>query len=513
MKYKDEIEVRDIDMMPQDGMQEEALMQDADLLIVGGNRGGGKSVVLTLDPLYDTGTATFKAIFFRKTMKEHDKPGSVFDKARNLYGALGAKTTATSYKITFPSGAEALFSHVENESKSALEDRFQGLEFPCILIDEINQFRFETISKLIESNRNASGIRNRIIGTCNPDPDSWLRKFIDWYIGEDGLIIPERDRVMRYFIITGKTIDDVVWGSSYEEVYNKAKAYIDSSLTQDFVDLGMTYKDFIKSFTFIKGSLAENKKLMESQPNYLANVAQGGEEARARNLDGNWNVKLDGEEMVTRSMITDMVEMAQQSDGRKRLSVDVALGGSDNCVLVVWDGTHVIEVEAYQKLRPEDLRTIVDRLKERHSIKEMDIYYDAVGNGQVLKDYKRAYAVEAKAKPIDDSGFDTLKSQIMWQLGSLIQDGAISISDDVAYKKFDIGHGKNKRSMTFLEVLLEERKYIQTIDTDGVIKMLGKKEIKKQLGRSPDFLEALAYGIVHTLIKKKKKGIRGLSNL
>ena len=25
--------------------------------------------------------------------------------------------------------------------------------------------------------------------TCNPDADSWLRKFLDWYIGADGLHI------------------------------------------------------------------------------------------------------------------------------------------------------------------------------------------------------------------------------------------------------------------------------------------------------------------------------------
>ena len=36
--------------------------------------------------------------------------------------------------------------------------------------------------------------------TCNPDPDSFIRDLIDWWIGPDGYPIYERSGVLRYFI-------------------------------------------------------------------------------------------------------------------------------------------------------------------------------------------------------------------------------------------------------------------------------------------------------------------------
>ena len=65
---------------------------------------------------------------------------------------------------------------------------------------------------LITCNRNAFHIRNRFIGTCNPDPDSWVAKFIDWWIGEDGLPIPERDGRVRYCFMDGDNVSGIYWG-------------------------------------------------------------------------------------------------------------------------------------------------------------------------------------------------------------------------------------------------------------------------------------------------------------
>ena len=36
--------------------------------------------------------------------------------------------------------------------------------------------------------------------TCNPDPDSFVRRLIDWWIGPDGYPIKERSGVIRWFV-------------------------------------------------------------------------------------------------------------------------------------------------------------------------------------------------------------------------------------------------------------------------------------------------------------------------
>src|SRR3712207_9494694 len=71
-------------------------------------------------------------------------------------------------------------------------------------------------------------IRNRFWITCNPDPESWVRKFIDWWVDEDGYIIPERDGVIRYCFMDGDTPDQIFWGDTREEVYEQCAQIIRS---------------------------------------------------------------------------------------------------------------------------------------------------------------------------------------------------------------------------------------------------------------------------------------------
>ena len=122
---------------------------------------------------------------------------------------------------------------------------------------------FNTFLKLLQSNRNSSGIRNRILGTCNPNKNSWLRKFLDWYISDAGTIDPLRDRQTRYFYVYGKTVNDIFWGDTKEAVYDLAKYYIDRLWNTKFEDSGLSKMDMIKSFKFIKGDLAENPILLK----------------------------------------------------------------------------------------------------------------------------------------------------------------------------------------------------------------------------------------------------------
>jgi hypothetical protein len=50
-------------------------------------------------------------------------------------------------------------------------------------------------------------------------------------------------------------------------------------------------------------------------------------------------------------------------------------------------------------------------------------------------------------------------------------------------------------------------------DSTGKTKMLPKKEMKKILGGSPDFMEAVAYRVVFELDKKTGGGFSGLQYL
>jgi len=511
---RNELKLKHNDIIPQIGMQEAVLLSDSDITICGGSRGGGKSFALILDPLYDINRSNFTAIFFRKETGELEKGGGLYDKASQIYKFLGAK--ATKLKMAFPSGAVITFDHVQNESAIEVEKRFKGLEVPAIYIDEIDQFQMLTIIKLMQSNRNSSGIRNRILGTCNPNPSSWLRTFIDWYIDDLGLIDPAKDRVTRYFYLYGTNVTDIIWGNSREETYEKAKSYIDKSWNPRFAESGLTKLDAIKSFKFIKGDLAENKILLRSQPTYYANISSGGASAIARNLEGNWNVKEDSEEMVKRAEMEYMFDEFREAmiSETNYITIDVALLGKDDFTAFIWKGLHIIDVRVKAQLDSGQAIEFVGSLLDEYGVREENCAYDNVGNGQVLTHYKRAIPVNAQAAPIGlEIAYDNLKSQLLYTFGRYLIEGKISCSKYARDKLFRYGNGTKKEKLSLHDIMQDERRALLIDDSLGKTKMANKKKMKQILGHSPNFLEGCAYRMMFELDKKKKGSFRGLQYL
>jgi hypothetical protein len=509
--FRHQLQLKDNDVICQPGFQEAMLLSDADITIGGGSRGGGKTLSIVLEALYDIHNPHFTAIYFRKETGELERGGGLYDKASKIYNILGAK--GTKLKMTFPSGAVVTYDHLQNEDEKSIEKRFKGLEVPAIYIDEIDQMSFSTITKLMQSNRNSVGIRNRMMGTTNPNPNSWVRVFLDWYIGEDGLIMPSRDRKTRFFYIYGTTVNDIIWGDSRQDVYDQAKHYIDKSWNEAFAEAGLTKLDSIKSFKFIRGDLSENKILLKSQPTYYANVSQGGASAIARNLEGNWNVKEDGDELVTRSQMAAMFDeyRVPLRTGKKYLTIDVALLGLDKFVAISWDGMHIESVRAKARLDSAQAVEFVSNILHEDGIPEENMAYDNVGNGQALTCFKRAIPVNAQAAPIGkENAYDNLKSQILYFLGKTLIEGGITCSQQAANSMFDYGTGTKKEKMSFKDILQNERRALMIADSAGKTKMINKKEMKRILGQSPDFLEAVAYRMIFELDKKKKGGFSGL---
>jgi predicted phage terminase large subunit-like protein len=136
--------------------------------------------------------------------------------------------------------------------------------------DEITHFTWKQFNYMLSRLRSGSGVKGTVKATCNPDPDHWIRSWIDWWIGEDGLAIPERSGVIRWFIVEG---DEILWGDTAKELTEKYPHAIP------------------KSFTFIRSSVFDNKILLEQDPGYLANLHALTRVEKARLLEGNWNIR------------------------------------------------------------------------------------------------------------------------------------------------------------------------------------------------------------------------------
>lgn len=255
------------EIRPQTGPQEQFLKCSADVAFYGGAAGGGKTYALLLNPLYHCDNPKFGAVTFRRTTKQVRSEGGLWDTAEQLYSSIGAKANGQDLSFKFKSGARHTFAHMEHE-KNRLD--WQGSQIPLIQFDELTHFTWPQFSYMLSRNRSVSGVPSRMRATLNPDPDHWARRFIDWWISEDGFAIPERSGVVRWFVLVN---DDVIWSDDKDEL------------------AGRYPKSTPKSFTFIKSSLEDNQILMDADPGYLASLQAMPRVERARLLDGNWNIR------------------------------------------------------------------------------------------------------------------------------------------------------------------------------------------------------------------------------
>lgn len=503
-----------LNIIAQRGCQEKFLATNADITIFGGNRGGGKSWALLMEVLKDIQNKNNNSIILRN---EKEDLSGVIEKSYKLFSQFG-KYNKSQNDMTwnFDCGGKLKFSYFADSFKD-FQIRFQGKEYNYIGIDEITHISYEKFKYLITDNRNAYGIRNRFYGTCNPDPDSWVRKYIDWWIGENGLPIEERDGIIRYCFMDGDEINNVYWGDTPEEVYRQCKSLIDSLWKDEYEKYGFNKLTmFVKSATFIKGKLEENVALITSDPNYVANLAQQGEEQRARDLEGNWNFKASGDDILKiEHMERFFKNPSQYGDGKRRVSCDIAYEGGDNLVLWFWIGNHIEDVYVSRDNSKRTEECVAYKLRE-WGVLEKDFVFDLNGPGQDFKGkFPDAVKFNNMAAPIPTTKADeqsikyiysSLKSQCADILVKKIKNDEISINPDLLSRKFS---GNGYSDMTLYNILMKERKAIRDADTDKGFSLIKKEVMKKYVGHSPDFIEAMIYRQIFDIRKQhtKPKGL------
>lgn len=279
---------------PQPGPQTAFLATRADVALTGGGAGGGKTWGLLLEGVRHANDPDLRYTLFRRTYAQIKAQGGLWDEAAKLYGRLrGATSIESPPTWRFGAGGEVQMRHLQYE-----KDRFsyQGAQIPLIGFDELTHFEASQFFYLLTRNRSAgAGFAPYVRCTCNPAPDSWVREFIDWWIGSDGFPIPKRSGVIRYFMRGPE--DDFLWADSREALlaeHTFAREQV-RSLRRTLEAAGAEGEDptrlLIKSFTFIPSTIEDNPALLRSNPEYLANLQSQDKVTREQLLHGNWDVR------------------------------------------------------------------------------------------------------------------------------------------------------------------------------------------------------------------------------
>lgn len=276
---------------PASRKQQMVLESDAQILVIGGAAGSGKSYLLQLMPLLIVDDPRTACIMFRRTVPQIRGQGGLFDKAKDIYNQLPPeykpRFKENEMIATFPNGAS-----VKWQSMQHVSDKYniQGLEFTFIGVDEGTQFEWEQLEYMMSRLRSGSRHRSRMVISCNPDPDHELRKMVSWYLDKDGYPDPTKDGVIRWFV---RIDDNYIWGDSREELIAKYQR-----------PGGVKVKPV--SFSFISSTIKDNPPMMINNPDYLAQLEGLNEVDRARLLYGNWDARPQGANYFKRTYLTEV---------------------------------------------------------------------------------------------------------------------------------------------------------------------------------------------------------------
>ena len=268
---------------PQPGFQTRFLSSRADITIGGGAGGAGKSYAELLAPVKWVYLPDFRCTFFRRSMEEIRDQGGLWDESVKLYAPMGATPREHVCEWRWPSGAQISMDHLQYETTVY---RKQGSQIALLIFDELTHFTDEQFWYLQSRNRSGCGIKPYTLATCNPDPDSWVAKLIEWWINQEtGFAIPERSGLLRYFTRMG---GEMIWADTRREVLAQCP--------------GLTPID-VQSLTFIPGTLADNPRMADKDPRYRGKLMAMTRVNRARLLEGNWKIRASAGTYFNRSEV------------------------------------------------------------------------------------------------------------------------------------------------------------------------------------------------------------------
>lgn len=451
------------------------------------------AILMVAEPSLDP---RFRAVFTRRNLANLKAGGGIVDDFLDAYGDYVNVKTSENPRIQFPSGAFVDCNHIADETPDKLLERIKGWQYDLAYMDELTSYEFTTFSMLGTRIRGKSSWTGKMRGTTNPKRSHWTRKMLDWYIGFDGFILPQRDGVVRYYYQLDKTVDDIVFGDTKEEVYELCKAKIDEQLLR----LGGTewdYRNMIKSFVFYSGKMSENITSIEKNPNYVGSVAAVGGARSQQLIEGNFNVDEDDDE---KQLIASHVAQAvftndEARNGDHWITVDLADVGLDNVVALYWDGFHIEDAMILTSSTPRKNYERIKLFATKYGVPDNRIIYDATHAAYMYDYIPDAVPFKSAGSTIGVMALqaDRLKDECYLRLIDVINRGELTCSEAVAKMRY-IHKGINQE-YSFQTEFLEECAVVQTRELpNGKLKLMTKREMNKALGkgRSMDVLDPCA---------------------
>jgi len=267
---------------PQPGPQTSFLTSQAQMVVFGGQAGGGKSYGLILAALnLCLKYADFRCLMLRKMLRS-----GVMSIWEEMVGICAdwpevKQVHRSAFRIYFANGSSIQLGHLQKPDSFR---SWQGGQFQAVLFDEIAEgFTEREVTFLAWSRaRGMSSGPALVRATCNPSSTSFIRKYVGPWVIKDHPRYPTPHNQWLYFVRQQPSDDIVFYDHPDEAPENTAPM----------------------SLTFIGSTLRDNPKLLEANPHYEAQLrALPHVDYRQQGM-GDWDIVEGGGAVLKRKWIS-----------------------------------------------------------------------------------------------------------------------------------------------------------------------------------------------------------------
>jgi phage terminase large subunit len=238
---------------------------------------------------------------------------------------------------------------------------------------------------------------------------------------------------------------------------------------------------------FIPALATDNPYLPQA---YIDSLATLPLREKERLLKGNWDYESTPDDLIDYQEATlAFVPPFDVSKEIKYLTADIAYT-SDRCVIIQWAGLTIEKIRVVDK--DEVVEDVILELAKELKIPMQRVSYDADGVGLHLKQKLRgALAINNGGKVLKGENYFQLKDQLIYKLAEEIKGGRVRITDH---------KWKNE--------ILEDFATLRHYSHSGTkLRTLPKEQVKKILGRSPDFSDAIFQRMHWEIMGTSKKPV------
>jgi len=253
-------------------------------------------------------------------------------------------------------------------------------------------------------------------------------------------------------------------------------------------------KNWLRSEWYLpwtKGELKEHRhfiQLLEAdnkygQEGYRKSLELSNEQNKKRLLYGDWNYDDSDQPLFSWDTLCDAFNIVKNridQEDKKYITVDPAHLGEDKTVICVWYGYHVEDISVLTKKNTIEVANEIKAQMSKHKIREHMVAIDIDGVGAGVKDNVSDFClgIHNGGATFRNENYRNLKTQMYFKFAELIE--KISFAPHLSrYKDLIVQEVHNHKRVN--------------MDSDGKIEMTKKENVKKAIGRSPDFSDALAF--------------------